>query len=592
MLAIAQKNYKNILFVIVSSQILYLGLHLQFVFGMPQAGLTIRDSLYFLFIGVGLFLLSQGDKLLYFTGYLVILWPTVILQYFYIKIFNKPFLISELLHFLTLLQISPIYLKISYTILFILWIGAIGYLGYRLIKIWYTLRIYSKIVPLIIIGYYSYFFLTPITAASWREDPTANFFFRGILETITTKTIESNIILSPDTVTESVNYLKNKEQRRQMYPISQSPQELPLQKRPIIILTFESFYDYKHFLPLFEKDPFPQEYRQLMNQNTYTGPNQSFGSFDARFVSLTGSLPFESLSRNKDIPYQTLGNILSNYGYRVYALESVNPTYSLPTYYKLWGFQIAKFELFGNDWGGKRINPDTYEKNITKIIQETPDEITPFYFGFTFLGHGNSCQFTEKLADPNVNLTPYLSLFKDQKRAKQLLKANIFNAQRLLSIKKMILKKYPDALIVFKADHYSTELYQSMNSPNNQIPNIYIEAFKNDPAPLPFLVIDGTNGILPIAKGFSPANIPLMVLAESQLPYKDTTLSLFYRDIPKNMLMIYHNWYSNEQLFPISLETNKEYFDYYQAIRTVSQDLYKNQSNSLTLKLITNHDEK
>ena len=585
-------NYKKILksclFIILSSQLLYLVIHLQFLLGMPQAGLSVDDSLYFLALGLGLYILSKGNKIQYWIGYAVILWPTVILQYFYIKIFNKPFLLPELYNFGTLLTVSILPVKIMYISLLILWISGLCYLIFYSVKNWFKINFILKIIPILIILFYTQLFSSPIAISLWNGRATQVFFFGGIIKTVRSRIENHNINISPEVVNNSFNLLKQYEKNRAVYPIKNSPNTILQKKRPIFMIVFESFYDYKHFLPLFEEDPFPQEYRELMNNNTYTGPNQTYGSFTARFLSLTGATPISIPSSHVNVSYPTLPQILSQYGYTSIALESVTPTYGLQDYYKVWGFNNIKFHMYGNDWSGKRLAADAFEKNITKIIQNTPDNITPFYFGFTYLGHGNTCSFTEKIKDPKVDISGFLTLAKNQSNAKQLLKANIFNAERLLSIKKMILQKYPDALIVLKSDHYSVEFSQFLNESDN-IPQEYKDAFYNDPTPLPFVVIDGTNGVLPLEKGFSPANIPLMILAESKLPYKNTMISLLYRNIPKDMISVYNKWYQkvDGKYTPIDLANpnNQQFLEYNKAIETISFDLYKNNSPSISLEL-------
>ena len=39
-------------------------------------------------------------------------------------------------------------------------------------------------------------------------------------------------------------------------------------KRNVFIIFMESFYDYSHFLELFDKDPFPKEYREWALQSS------------------------------------------------------------------------------------------------------------------------------------------------------------------------------------------------------------------------------------------------------------------------------------------------------------------------------------
>ena len=577
------KLFKSCLFIILSSQLLYLVIHFQFLLGMPKAALSIDDSLYFLALGIGLYVLSRGNKIQYWIGYTIILWPTVILQYFYIKIFNKPFLLPELYNFGTLLAVSTLPLKIGYSSLLILWISGFCYLIFYSVKNWLKTNLILKIIPIFILLFYIQLFSKSVKIEFWEIDTTHVFLSKGIIKTIRLNVKNSNIKITPEAVTSSFNLLKQYEKNRSIYPINNSPNTISEKKRPVFMIVFESLYDYKHFLPLFEKDPFPQEYRELMNSNTYTGPNQTYGSFDARFISLTGSIPINPPSSHFFI-YPALPQLLSEYGYTSIALEAVQPTYNLSSYYNVWGFNTIKFHQYGTGWG----DPHTFESNITQIIQNTPDDVTPFYFGFTYLGHHGPLGFTDKIEDPKADISGFLALAKDKNTVKQLLKANVFNAERLLSIKKMILQKYPDALIVLKADHYNPDFSQFLKE-SDSIPQEYKDAFYNDPTPLPFLVIDGTNGVLPLERGFSPANIPLMILAESELPYKNTILSLLYRDSPKDMANIYNKWYQNifgkYMLVDLSDSNNLELKDYSKALETISLDLYKNKYSSTTLKL-------
>ncbi|MGL5255037.1 MAG: hypothetical protein ACRC9L_08615 [Brevinema sp.] len=581
---------KHTIFVVLSTQLLYLAVHLQFLLGMPQAGLALVDSLFFLFVGASIYMLVNQNKIQYFLGIGVVFFPIGVIQYFYIKIFNKPFLFSELSKFPTLIEVSPINLKISYTLSSALLIGIFIYILFVSIRNWLTAPLIKKIIPIVIISYYSFYMMEIIPKSKWVADPTTTFFTKGILKTIKSEIPDMTTEFSAEDVIRSFSLLRKKEELRSIYPISESPHTVPSKKRPIFMLVFESFYDYKHFLPLFEEDPFPKEYRELVGKNNYTGPNQSTGSFDARFVSLTGSVPFQP-TYNKFLEYQTLPSILRSYGYETTALESVNPTYNLVTYYKLWGFDNVFFQLFGNDWTGVRLDPNTYEKNITKIISDTPDDVTPFYFGFTYLGHGGSEEFTDKLPDPTADISSYLALYsgKDQQIAKKLLKANIFNAERILSIKNMILEKYPDALIVIKSDHYSSGLYQSFNR-TNMVPAEYKNYFMSDPHVLPFIVINGRKGSMPLKEGFAPENIPLLILAESGLPYANTTASLLFRDIPDNKTIILNNIYKKENdrylAIALSQELYPDLWKYKNATEIISQDLYRNKKLSLTLELL------
>ncbi|SFB67531.1 hypothetical protein SAMN02745150_00074 [Brevinema andersonii] len=572
------KLIEKILFIILSSQIIYLLIHLQFLFQMPQAALAIQDSIFIFISALTIFILSKGNKKIYFLGLFILLFPTFELQYFYIKIFNKPFLISEMRNFLTLLQVSSIPKKLGYSFLFLLWFFNLCYFLIYAIKNWITASTFQKSISIIgiLICYQMLTYNKEVDI--WHQDPRANFFGHGVLSAIQVEPKIININIDPEEVLESLKNLKKLEEQRIQYPASLSPSVVPKNKRPIIMIIVESFYDFKHFYSLFAKNPFPKSYLDTIQPFNYTGPNQTFGSFQARFVSLTGAYHSIHPKRN-EVFYPTLPRILSEYGYTTIALESMQNTYSLSTYYKLWKFDKQYFQLYGSDWTGRRTDPNTYEKNITRILQNTPDNIIPFYFGFTYLGHGGSCAFTDNLPDPE-NIDHFLSYFADEKKhnAKQLLKANIFNAERLISIKNMILNKFPDALIIFKSDHYSTELSQRLQESN--LPKDMVDSFFEDPVPLPFMVFDGTNGILELPYGFSPANIPLMILAEAGLPYKNTLISMLYREMPNNIMNIYDRLFMKKgnkfEIFATNTTSLKDY-------EILSIDLYQGKSYSLDM---------
>lgn len=580
--------FKKFAFILLSSQIIYLLIHLQFLLGMPQAALSVQDSVFFFVLGIICYSLSNNKLQYYFIAMIIALWPIAELQYFYIDIFHEPFTLTEMLKFPTLIQVSTIDKKILYLSVLLLWISGVIYLIYYGIQHWWHNNIFLKIIPIIGILYCSIILTTTKPLEFWQGDTIGEFFFKGIISMIQSRPPDLSQNIPKEDVVAAFKILRTLEAKRTKYPISRSPSKIPKHKRPIVIIIFESFYDYKDFIPLFKRDPFPKKYRSLVNSATYTGPNRSYGSFDARFTALTGAYPLRPATK-KTIYYQTLANILTQYGYSATSLEAVTPTYNLSIFYPLWGFEHSYYQLYGNDWGGARSNPNSFVSNISNVIVNTPVNTVPFYFGFTFLGHDGACKFTDKF--PNIkNVDHYLSYFPEDKRElmMRLLKEGVFNAQRLLTIKKIILQKFPHALIVFKADHFSPHFYKNIK--NSTLPQKYKDKIFHDPAPLPFLVFNGTNGLLKLPKGFSPANIPLMVLAESKLPYRNTTISLLYRQLPSNIISVYNKFTKNisntyREITPKDLEftslTNHE-----EAYKTISIDLYKGQA--YTLQLLSN----
>ncbi|MGL4561453.1 MAG: hypothetical protein ACRCV0_04090, partial [Brevinema sp.] len=403
LIKIIKKYMNSIFFIILSSQIFYIMIHLQFLLGIPQASLSVTDSLFMFLLGLLSYCLSNGSKKRYFFILWLCTFAIFEMQYFYISIFEKPFLLSEMKNYVTLIQVSSWFERILYLGSFGFWcIGVIYIIGINIKELILQKKYrISKIILISIISIIIYHTLNKtIPMPDWLGNYTQTFFMKGIIQTIQTREINTEQIISEEEVKKSFLLLKQLELKRKEFPISNSPLTAPLIKKPIIMITFESFYDYYDFYKLFGKEnPFPKEYLNLIMENTYTGPNQTHGSFLSRFIQLTGSAIITSLNENRQHSY-TLPAELKKYGYTTYALESVTPTYGLEKHYKNWGFNYDQYEIFGDDWSGKRLDPYLFEEKVSKIIQDTPSNIIPFYYGFTFLGHAGTTKFTDKLEDP------------------------------------------------------------------------------------------------------------------------------------------------------------------------------------------------
>ncbi len=578
------KTYKSILFVVLSSQLLYWLVNL---LGrgdyLPKAAIAVPDMFFYLFVGIALYFLYNGNKKLYFIGFAVILWPAFILQYFFIKIFNKPFLLSELINFWTLIQVSTPLLKLWYGGLFVLWSSGVVCLLSKIVIDWKATKTYAKIFALATVCFYNYLFTNKIVMEGddWvRIIPSDNLAIWGVISTIRVTTEDLTVELTPESIQQSFTYLKEIEKNRTEYPISQSPKTAPEKKRPIFHIIFESFYDFREFEEYFDEDPFPKEYRDMIS--TYSGPNQTYGSFPARYTSLTGSTIIEGTSIHKIEYSETLPNVLSRYGYTSVALESIYPTYGLLGRYERWGMD-SRFNMYEGKWGG---DPYSYENNVINIINNTPDDVVPFYFGFTYLGHAGATSFTDEFEDPKIDISRYLDLFENKTLAKRLLKAGIFNAERMISFRDAILAKYPDALIVYRSDHMSPEHYEIFDNPKNTLSKDFVAEFRRDPHVLPYIVIDGTNGAMKLREGFSPENTPMLVLAESGLPYEGTAISLLYRSVPKDMSSIYGKWYKRNGDKFTPAEMTEDMTEYNKSLETISSDLYQNRKTPLTLELL------
>lgn len=571
------KNFfRKFLFIIISSQIIYLLIHLQFLFGIPQASLSITDSVFIFICGIISFCLANNSFKRYLISMFLILLPTIEIQYLYITFFEKIFHISELSKFTTLLIVSPWYQKVLFSVIFAGWSICSSYMiaSFLLYKQKYKTFIFKILLIFLSLLYMYITFTTTRIIAPWIGSYKQAFFMKGVIYALQSQQYNPIEIITKNTVEESVSLLKKIEKNRSQFSIQNSPEKAPVKLRPIVMIVFESFYDYKDFSPVFgTNDPFPKEYRELMNSNTYTGPNQTFGSFDARVALLTGSYPLTPSRENQKkytLPYE-----LKKYGYKTITLESITPTYHLETHYKNWFIDEQNYCVYGNRMNGKGINPNQFQNEVIKIIQNTPDDIVPFYFGFTFLGHFGSLAFTKYLSDPE-NIDQYLNYFdtrKNKKMAKELLKAAIFNAERIIFLKNKILEKYPNALIIFKSDHISSEL--NYNITTSKLPIEIKDKFKTDPANIPLIMIDGTNGLVKLPRGIAPANIPLIILAKAGLPYKNTILSLLYRETTADTMNIYGQLYNtNNNRLSDSHPMYKKLEEQNRAIQNISIDLY------------------
>ena len=166
----------------------------------------------------------------------------------------------------------------------------------------------------------------------WKVD----FLFfsnrNGIIDTINYRINYdriTNIKHSKEDVLNAFNILKSFEEKRDYSNlILESSTD---NKRDVFLIFLESFYDYSHFTNLFEKDPFPKEYRQWADNSRKISPNDGGGSFNARLAGLTASSPLTPKIQNTKNKY-TLTYLLQKLGYTAIALEESGNTYNLNTF--------------------------------------------------------------------------------------------------------------------------------------------------------------------------------------------------------------------------------------------------------------------
>lgn len=348
-------------------------------------------------------------------------------------------------------------------------------------------------------------------------------------------------------------------------------------KRDVYLIFLESFYDYSHFAKLFDKDPFPKEYRKWASLSRKIAPNVNNGSFYARLAGLTASSPLYPKTQSKKIG-NTLPDLLTKNGYNTIALEEALNTYNLKTFYPSIGF---KSQIFG--LGTTNIN--TYLGTNIDNLQSPV-----FAAGFTILGHtdshiSNDLNFAE-------NNKKFLEHFEgnDKLHIIETIDNSAMTAINILEIKETILKHSPNAIIIFKHDH----LYPYLKSiiERSSLDEKVKNDFLNDYKPSPILIWDGTNVAYKVNENFTPENIPLFIAANLNIDYTNSVISLLYKEEIDNTVSTYHRFYYTTNDSPIDNNevSNLTIFKYENAQRTLSQDIFQGKKHYYDLiKEITNN---
>ena len=145
----------------------------------------------------------------------------------------------------------------------------------------------------------------------------------------------NKIVYSKEDVYKAINILKESEELRDYSSLLIGDTN---SKRDIFLIFSESFYDYSHFVELFDNDPFPKEYRKWAENSRKIIPNLGGGSFYARLSGLTGSSPLYPKSITQKIHY-VLPDLLKKEGYYTLALEEAGNTYNLANFLPSIGFE-------------------------------------------------------------------------------------------------------------------------------------------------------------------------------------------------------------------------------------------------------------
>ena len=371
----------------------------------------------------------------------------------------------------------------------------------------------------------------------------------------------NNIKPNKELVLNSINLLKTYEEKRDLSNLLLQDNE---NKRDIFLIFLESFYDYSHFVKLFNKDPFPREYRKWANSSKKIAPNVNNGSFYARLSGLTASSPLYPKTQSEKID-KTLIGLLNENGYYTLALEEALNTYNLKTFYPSIGFSNSIFGL-------NITNINKYlETNINNLKQPL------FVSGFTILGHTDShIENDFNIAEKNKKFMNYFN-GNDRVNLLETIDNSVMTSIEIIKIRDTILKHSPNALIIFKHDHLYPYLRAIVE--RSSVDKKIKENFLNDASPSPILIWDGTNGAYKAPVNLVPENIPMFIAINAGVTnYKNSVISLLYKEEINNNISTYHKYYkvtNNSIILENNVDENSEIFKYENAQKILSQDIFQ-----------------
>ena len=408
----------------------------------------------------------------------------------------------------------------------------------------------------------------------WKVNFYDNANENGIIDTINYKINYNKITnkkYSKNEILESLNILIEKQNKRDFSSILLT--DNIKEKRDIFLIFLESFYDYSHFTNLFEKDPFPEEYRQWANNSRKIPPNEVGGSFNARLAGLTASSPLTPKIQNTKNKY-TLPHLLYDIGYTTIALEESINTYNLNTFLPSIYFDEIVFDL-----GTTNIN-NYLQTNIRNFNSPI------FVYGFTTLGHaGEHIDNNFNIASNNNQFMKYFSHY-DKLKIIETMDNSVMAAIEVIKTRDTILEYYPNALIIFKHDHLYPPLRGIIQ--NSSIDDSIKNSFLYDNTPTPILIWDGTNGAYKAPDNFVPENIPMFIALNAGVTnYKNSIISLLYKEEINGLISTYHKYYkvTNDTLIlENNISKDSEIFKYENAQRILSQDIFQGKKHYYNIK--------
>ena len=536
---------------------------------IDKFNISLIDILYVYLFSLISFYLSNKKLIISYLFIIVAVFSFFAIEPLGITILTKPIFFTDMQDlYPSLIEVLPFYMQvitIAATILYFSSLLAFAlYFLYRLIKIFLEDKKKGMILFFIIIitTYLSFFRQVKINSIYPNYIERVNKF--GIINSISYRISfdrENNkIIASIDNVKNAVELLKEVQNERDISNLIMPYDFENTNKRDVFIIFMESFYDYSHFLELFDSDPFPKEYREWASQSAKVGPNDGNGSLFARISGLIGTSPIYPKKQKSPIN-SALPFLMKESGYKTIALEECGITFNLDKLFPNIGFEEIIFNLGLT--------------NIKNYIKNNDFEEPLFVSGFTFLGHaGSHIKNDLNIFENNKRFAEKINR-RDRKVLLETIENSVQAAIDIIETKKIILQKYPDAIIIFKHDHLYPYLAGMIY--NSSIDAETKKEFFETYTISPLLIWNGKNGAFKLEDGFPPENIPLFIAANTGVDYTNSIISLLYKDKTDNIIRFYNNFYTNENNKIVKIEVSKESlsYKYNYAQRILSEDILR-----------------
>ena len=420
------------------------------------------------------------------------------------------------------------------------------------------------IIFYIIIFTYLIFFRKTEVNIAWNNF-TSQANRNGIIDTVNyaiNYNRLNNKTYSKNDVSKALTFLLDKENKRNYDYLQINTNN---KNRDIFLIFLESFYDYSHFVKLFNKDPFPEEYRNWSDASQKIPPNEGSGSFYARITGLTASSPLYYQRQNSNSIEYTLTDLLNKNGYYTLALEEAGNSYNLINFLPAIGFQDIVFSI---GIGKLHSYLSTNINNLKKPL---------FVYGFTLLGHTET--YIENDFNTKENNSNFFNFIQkeDVHNLLETMDNSVMTSIEILKIRDTILKHSPNALIIFKHDHLYPYLRAIVE--RSTIDENIKKSFLEDNSPSPLLIWDGTNGAYKAPINIVPENIPMFIAINAGITnYKNSVISLLYKENIDNSISTYNKYYkitNNSLILENNIDENSNIFKYENAQRILSQDIFQ-----------------